>query len=78
MTAVMHLISAKHPQQWTKDDVAVWLRWCGEEYSIEAVPADKFDMNGRCLSVCIQIKKRSCSRISPVSTLRICEIMIFF
>ncbi|XP_078330936.1 transcription factor ETV7-like isoform X3 [Crassostrea virginica] len=40
---------AKHPQQWTKDEVAVWLRWCGEEYSIEAVPADKFDMNGKAL-----------------------------
>ncbi|XP_055997335.1 transcription factor ETV7-like isoform X6 [Ostrea edulis] len=40
---------AKHPQQWTKEEVAVWLRWCGEEYSIDAVPADKFDMNGKAL-----------------------------
>ncbi|XP_062580208.1 transcription factor ETV7-like isoform X3 [Saccostrea cucullata] len=40
---------AKHPQQWTKEEVAAWLRWCGEEYSIEAVPADKFDMNGKAL-----------------------------
>lgn len=40
---------AKHPQQWTKEEVAAWLRWCGEEYSIETVPADKFDMNGKAL-----------------------------
>lgn len=41
------LVVAKHPQQWTKEEVAAWLRWCGEEYSIETVPADKFDMNGK-------------------------------
>ncbi|XP_055997345.1 transcription factor ETV7-like isoform X20 [Ostrea edulis] len=46
---VFHVIQAKHPQQWTKEEVAVWLRWCGEEYSIDAVPADKFDMNGKAL-----------------------------
>lgn len=47
LNRVMYLFLAKHPQQWTKEEVAVWLRWCGEEYSIDAVPADKFDMNGK-------------------------------
>lgn len=46
------LVVAKHPQLWTKEEVSVWLRWCGEEYSIETVPADKFDMNGKGHSVC--------------------------
>lgn len=40
---------AKHPQRWTKDEVRVWLRWCSEEFSIETVPPDKFDMNGKAI-----------------------------
>ncbi|KAL3842518.1 hypothetical protein ACJMK2_020522, partial [Sinanodonta woodiana] len=35
----------KHPQRWTKDEVGVWLTWCSEEYAIETVSAEKFDMN---------------------------------
>lgn len=40
---------AKHPQTWTKEEIAVWLRWCSEEYSIEAIPPEKFDLNGKAL-----------------------------
>ncbi|KAK3585429.1 hypothetical protein CHS0354_020146 [Potamilus streckersoni] len=40
---------AKHPQRWTKDEVGVWLTWCSEEYAIETVSAEKFDMNGKAL-----------------------------
>lgn len=42
-----YIISAKHPNCWTKDEVGVWLRWCTEEYSIEPVPPEKFDLNGQ-------------------------------
>ena len=38
---------AKHPQNWTKDEVGAWLRWCSEEFCIDSVPPEKFDMNGR-------------------------------
>ncbi|XP_052801670.1 uncharacterized protein LOC128232422 isoform X2 [Mya arenaria] len=40
---------AKHPQIWSKSEVAVWLRWCTEEYSIEPVPPEHFDLNGKAL-----------------------------
>ncbi|XP_021351396.1 transcription factor ETV6-like isoform X2 [Mizuhopecten yessoensis] len=40
---------AKHPQQWSKHEVGVWLKWCSEEYSIDHIPPDKIDMNGKAL-----------------------------
>ena len=40
------IFAAKHPRQWTKEEVGVWLRWCTEEFSIEAINPDKFDLNG--------------------------------
>ncbi|XP_033752821.1 transcription factor ETV6-like isoform X2 [Pecten maximus] len=40
---------AKHPQQWSKHEVGVWLKWCSEEYSIDHIPPDKVDMNGKAL-----------------------------
>lgn len=61
------LVVAKHPQQWTKEEVAAWLRWCGEEYSIETVPADKFDMNGKdtfLLSKKLKLKKKIQNKLS--------------
>ncbi|XP_055958048.1 transcription factor ETV6 isoform X2 [Patella vulgata] len=39
----------RHPQTWTKEDVRVWLNWCAQEYAIEPVSPDKFDMNGKAL-----------------------------
>lgn len=40
---------AKYPQTWTKEEVGVWLRWCADEYSIEPVQSEKFDLNGKAL-----------------------------
>ncbi|KAL4224995.1 ETS variant 7 [Mactra antiquata] len=48
-TTVQPSSLAKHPETWTKEEVGVWLRWCSEEYSIEPVPQNKFDLNGRAL-----------------------------
>ena len=49
-----HFVLAKHPVQWSKHEVAVWLKWCSEEYSIEPIPPDRVDMNGRPL-LCYKI-----------------------
>ncbi|XP_053384034.1 uncharacterized protein LOC123535753 isoform X2 [Mercenaria mercenaria] len=40
---------AKHPQTWSKEEIGAWLRWCTEEYSIEPIPPEKFDLNGKAL-----------------------------
>ncbi|XP_063401378.1 transcription factor ETV6-like isoform X2 [Mytilus trossulus] len=40
---------AKHPQQWTKHEVGVWLKWCSDEFCIEPIPPDRIDMNGKAL-----------------------------
>lgn len=39
----------KHPQQWTKHEVGVWLKWCSEEFCIEQILPDRIDMNGKAL-----------------------------
>ncbi|XP_060068283.1 transcription factor ETV6-like isoform X2 [Ylistrum balloti] len=48
-TLVLPASLAKHPQQWSKHEVGTWLRWCSEEYSIDNIPPDKIDMNGKAL-----------------------------
>ncbi|XP_060587824.1 uncharacterized protein LOC132743301 isoform X2 [Ruditapes philippinarum] len=48
--SIVHPASlAKHPQTWTKEEIGAWLSWCTEEYSIEPIPSDKFDLNGKAL-----------------------------
>ncbi|XP_052271597.1 transcription factor ETV6-like isoform X2 [Dreissena polymorpha] len=52
---------ATHPQSWTKGEVTAWLRWCTEEYSIEPIPPEKFDLNGKAL--CLLTKTDFMDRI---------------
>ncbi|XP_075925576.1 uncharacterized protein LOC116945628 isoform X3 [Petromyzon marinus] len=40
---------AAHPFVWSKDDVAQWLRWAEEEFSLRAVDSGQFEMNGKAL-----------------------------
>jgi hypothetical protein len=53
------IFTAKHPQQWTKHEVGVWLKWCSEEYCIEPIPPDKIDMNGKKTAL-FRLKKSLC------------------
>ncbi|CAM9552260.1 unnamed protein product [Lampetra planeri] len=40
---------AAHPFMWSKVDVAQWLRWAEEEFSLRAVDSGQFEMNGKAL-----------------------------
>jgi hypothetical protein len=37
----------KHPEKWNKMDVKQWLKWCSQEYALNDIPFDKFEMNGK-------------------------------
>ncbi|PVD33933.1 hypothetical protein C0Q70_05195 [Pomacea canaliculata] len=37
------------PYMWTKDDVRAWLKFCSDEFSIQHVRPERFDMNGKAL-----------------------------
>ncbi|XP_031555183.1 transcription factor ETV6-like isoform X2 [Actinia tenebrosa] len=38
---------AADPRLWTREDVARWLRWMSEAYSLDNVKPDRFEMNGK-------------------------------
>ncbi|KAK7480431.1 hypothetical protein BaRGS_00028350 [Batillaria attramentaria] len=46
---------ARSPYQWSKDDVRSWLEFCSDDFSIEHVRPEKFDMNGKAL--CLLTRK---------------------
>lgn len=48
---VMPANLTKPPNQWSKEEVAAWLAWCAEEFSIDSVSPERFNMNGR--AVCL-------------------------
>ncbi|CAN7986518.1 unnamed protein product [Ixodes hexagonus] len=37
------------PRQWSKHNVAMWLEWCTEQFSLLPTDADNFHMNGKAL-----------------------------
>ncbi|CAE1250944.1 ETV6_7 [Acanthosepion pharaonis] len=48
---VMPANLTKPPNQWSKEEVGAWLAWCAEEFSIDSVSPERFNMNGR--AVCL-------------------------
>lgn len=48
--------SSSDPRQWTENNVAEWLTWTVNEFSLKNVDFDKFCMNGA--SLCAMGKER--------------------
>ncbi|KAK7099185.1 ets DNA-binding protein pokkuri-like isoform X2 [Littorina saxatilis] len=46
---------ARSPYLWTKEHVRAWLEFCSDDFSIEHIRPDKFDMNGKAL--CLLTRK---------------------
>lgn len=44
----------KPPHQWSKEEVGAWLAWCTEEFSINCISPETFNMNGRALCLLIR------------------------
>jgi ETS translocation variant 6/7 len=37
------------PIYWSRDDVAQWLKWAENEFSLRPIESNKFEMNGKAL-----------------------------
>ncbi|KAJ8790963.1 hypothetical protein J1605_021057 [Eschrichtius robustus] len=56
------------PMYWSRDDVAQWLKWAENEFSLRPIDSNTFEMNGKALLLLTKEDFRYRSPHSEIST----------